>query len=83
MSIRIVGDLALPYLAVLILKLVCPVSFSDIKGLILKGLLVTKSWSILMLQMEVTPVSTLNRKLQKADKRWSSSLRIWWGSCNA
>jgi len=30
----------------------------------------------------VTDVTTMNRKVQKADKRWSSSLRIWHGSCS-
>jgi len=59
-----------------------PVSFYNMKGLILNGLLVSKSRSILMLQMEVTAVTTLNRKLQKADERWSSNLRIWWGACS-
>ena len=58
-----------------------PVSFYNIKGLILNGLLVSKSRSSLVLQVEVTDVTTLTRKLQKADERWSSSLRIWWGTC--
>jgi hypothetical protein len=62
--------------------LVYPVMFNDMQGLILNRLLVSSSRSILALQMEVTAVATLNRNLRTADERWSSSLRIWWGSCS-